>query len=107
MTLGECAQHFKHQISVCKRNILPRPKKPVLAPPELDTVVQAVYPATSMQEDILINEMLVLGSSYTYMITKLYLGLGTFSLSRLCVAWQQVCERRSALRTVFLREHIK
>lgn len=30
MTLGECAQHFKHQISVFEGAILPRPKKSVL-----------------------------------------------------------------------------
>ncbi|KAI1764836.1 hypothetical protein GGR53DRAFT_295588 [Hypoxylon sp. FL1150] len=63
--------------------------------------VEAVYPVTPIQQNILTNQSLIPGSSKVQMIYNLDTSDGLVDISRICAAWLKVSERHSALRTVF------
>ncbi|KAI0121391.1 non-ribosomal peptide synthetase [Xylariales sp. AK1849] len=63
--------------------------------------IEAIYPVTANQQNILINEQLIPDSSRSQMIYELHT-LGKYvDVGRICGAWQQVVEKHSALKTVF------
>ncbi|KAI0846538.1 hypothetical protein F5Y00DRAFT_271997 [Daldinia vernicosa] len=63
--------------------------------------IEAIYPATDIQQDIIINQALVPGSSKALMICDLATSDRPVDVSRICAAWLQVTLKHSALRTVF------
>lgn len=63
--------------------------------------IEAVYPVTPIQQNILTNQSLIPGSSKVQMIYDLDTSDGPVDISRICAAWLKVSERHSALRTVF------
>ncbi|KAI1654151.1 hypothetical protein F4813DRAFT_371661 [Daldinia decipiens] len=63
--------------------------------------IEAIYPATETQQDIIINQALVPGSSRALMICDLETSDRPVDISRICAAWLQVTSKHSALRTVF------
>ncbi|XXG97983.1 hypothetical protein Hte_004299 [Hypoxylon texense] len=63
--------------------------------------IEAVYPVTAIQQNILTNQSLISGSSKVQMIYDLDTSDGPVDISRICAAWLQVSDRHPALRTVF------
>ncbi|KAI1382860.1 uncharacterized protein F4822DRAFT_99196 [Hypoxylon trugodes] len=63
--------------------------------------IQAIYPVTAIQQNILTNQCLTPGSSIAQMIFDLDTSSGPVDISRICAAWLQVSGKHSALRTVF------
>ncbi|KAJ1327937.1 fumiquinazoline F synthetase [Microdochium nivale] len=68
-----------------------------LTPPEIEDI----YPVTITQEDILIKRQLVPGSSDCSMIFDFEVDEEYIDVGRICTAWQKVCDKQPALRTVF------
>ncbi|KAI1371780.1 hypothetical protein F4677DRAFT_286591 [Hypoxylon crocopeplum] len=63
--------------------------------------IEAVYPVTAIQQNILTNQSLIPGSSNVQMVYDLDTPDGPVDISRICAAWLQITEKHSALRTVF------
>ncbi|KAI2468880.1 hypothetical protein F4781DRAFT_249157 [Annulohypoxylon bovei var. microspora] len=63
--------------------------------------IKAIYPATTIQQNILTNQSLISGSSNAKMIYDLDTSDGPVDVSRICAAWLRVSEKYSALKTVF------
>ncbi|KAI0131498.1 hypothetical protein F4814DRAFT_445636 [Daldinia grandis] len=63
--------------------------------------IEALYPATEIQQDIIINQALVPGSSKALIICDLATSDRPVDISRICAAWLQVTSKHPALRTVF------
>ncbi|KAI1799247.1 hypothetical protein F4811DRAFT_116497 [Daldinia bambusicola] len=63
--------------------------------------IEALYPATETQEEIITNQALVPGSSNALMICELATIDRSVDTSRICTAWLQMTSKHSALRTVF------
>ncbi|KAI1770539.1 hypothetical protein F4818DRAFT_259194 [Hypoxylon cercidicola] len=63
--------------------------------------IEAIYPVTPIQQNILTNQSLIPGSSKVQMIYDLDTSGGPVDISRICAAWLKISERHSALRTVF------
>ncbi|KAI1204509.1 uncharacterized protein F4807DRAFT_331715 [Annulohypoxylon truncatum] len=63
--------------------------------------IEAIYPVTIIQQNILTNQSLVSGSSNAQMIHDFDTSDGPVDISRICAAWHKVTEKHSALRTVF------
>ncbi len=74
--------------------------------PALDvdpTNVAAIYPVTETQQSILINESLTSGSGNIQVIYEFDPGNTYVDIGRICAAWQQISDRHSALRTIFVQ----
>ncbi|KAI1476528.1 hypothetical protein F4774DRAFT_392620 [Daldinia eschscholtzii] len=63
--------------------------------------IEAIYPATETQQEIITNQALVPGSSKALMIYELTMPDQLIDTSRICAAWLQITSKHSALRTVF------
>ncbi|KAI5864131.1 hypothetical protein GGS23DRAFT_619944 [Durotheca rogersii] len=65
--------------------------------------IEAIYPATPIQQNILVNDSIIPGSSKAEIIYDLDTSGSPVDISRVCAAWNRVTEHHSALRTVFYR----
>ncbi|CAJ2510586.1 Uu.00g062110.m01.CDS01 [Anthostomella pinea] len=63
--------------------------------------IEAIYPVTANQQNVLINQLLMPGSSNTQMIYELNTVGTSVDIRRICAAWQQVTENHPSMRTVF------
>ncbi|KAI1452670.1 hypothetical protein F4805DRAFT_21430 [Annulohypoxylon moriforme] len=63
--------------------------------------LEAVYPVTMVQQNILTNQYLIPGSSNAQMIYELDSSDGPVDVSRICAAWLKVSEKHTALKTIF------
>ncbi|OTA94240.1 hypothetical protein M434DRAFT_71646 [Hypoxylon sp. CO27-5] len=63
--------------------------------------IEAIYPVTVVQQNILTNQYLIPGSSKAHVIFDLDTSDRPGDVSRICAAWLQVSGRHPALRTVF------
>ncbi|KAI1104793.1 hypothetical protein F4804DRAFT_331908 [Jackrogersella minutella] len=63
--------------------------------------IEAIYPATTIQQNILTHQSLISGSSKAQMTYDLDTYGKPVDISRICAAWLQVSEKHAALRTVF------
>ncbi|KAI0112288.1 hypothetical protein F4776DRAFT_667298 [Hypoxylon sp. NC0597] len=63
--------------------------------------IEAIYPVTAVQQNILTNQSLIPGSSQAQIIFDLDTSDRPGDVSRICAAWLQVSGRHPALRTVF------
>ncbi|KAI1134329.1 hypothetical protein F5Y05DRAFT_238615 [Hypoxylon sp. FL0543] len=63
--------------------------------------IEAIYPVTAVQQDILTNQSLIPGSSKVQTIFDLDTSDRPGDVSRICAAWLQVSGKHAALRTVF------
>ncbi|KAK8006105.1 hypothetical protein PG991_012402 [Apiospora marii] len=72
--------------------------------PELNVEVsniECIYPVTANQQNLLINEALVSGTSIMQTIYTIDTIGGYVDVGRICAAWQGIIEKHPALRTVF------
>ncbi|KAK8086111.1 hypothetical protein PG994_001085 [Apiospora phragmitis] len=72
--------------------------------PELNVEVsniECIYPVTPNQQNLLINEALVSGTSIMQAIYTIDTIGGYVDVGRICKAWQGIIEKHPALRTVF------
>ncbi|KAK8039988.1 hypothetical protein PG993_008399 [Apiospora rasikravindrae] len=72
--------------------------------PELNVEVsniECIYPVTPNQQNLLINEALVSGSSILQSIYTIDTIGGYVDVGRICAAWQGIIEKHPALRTIF------
>ncbi|KAK7949174.1 AMP-binding enzyme [Apiospora aurea] len=72
--------------------------------PELNVEVsniECIYPVTPNQQNLLINEALVSGSSIMQSIYTIDTIGGYVDVGRICAAWQGIIEKHPSLRTVF------
>ncbi|KAK8863253.1 non-ribosomal peptide synthetase [Apiospora arundinis] len=72
--------------------------------PELNVEVsniECIYPVTPNQQNLLVNEALVSGTSIMQAIYTLDTIGGYVDVGRICAAWQGIIEKHPALRTVF------
>ncbi|KAI0833992.1 hypothetical protein F5Y06DRAFT_179312 [Hypoxylon sp. FL0890] len=65
--------------------------------------IDAIYPVTAVQQNILTNQSLIQGSSKVQTIFDLDTSDRPGDVSRICAAWLQVSRKHAALRTVFSR----
>ncbi|KAI1406965.1 hypothetical protein F5Y13DRAFT_207113 [Hypoxylon sp. FL1857] len=63
--------------------------------------IEAIYPVTAFQQNILTNQSLIPGSSKAHTIFELDTSDRPGDVSRICAAWLQVSRKHVALRTVF------
>ncbi|KAI1471778.1 uncharacterized protein F4812DRAFT_192016 [Daldinia caldariorum] len=63
--------------------------------------IEAIYPATETQQDIITKQALIPGSSKALMICELATFDRPIDTSRICNAWLQMTSKHSALRTIF------
>ncbi|KAI1343736.1 hypothetical protein F5Y15DRAFT_367766 [Xylariaceae sp. FL0016] len=63
--------------------------------------IEAIYPVTPNQQNVLINQTLIPGSSNAQMIFEMNTVGTSIDIGRICAAWQQVTEKHPAMRTVF------
>ncbi|KAK8092189.1 Nonribosomal peptide synthetase 12 [Apiospora kogelbergensis] len=63
--------------------------------------IECIYPVTPNQQNLLINEALVPGTSIMQAIYTLDTIGGYVDVGRICAAWQGITEKHQALRTVF------
>lgn len=63
--------------------------------------IETIYPVTANQQNILLNEPLIPGSSRSQVVYELNTPGQFVDIGRICAAWQQVIEKHPALRTVF------
>ncbi|KAK8134924.1 AMP-binding enzyme, partial [Apiospora sp. TS-2023a] len=72
--------------------------------PELNvevTNIECIYPVTANQQNLLIHEALVSGTSIMQAIYTIDTIGGYVDVGRICAAWQGIIEKHPALRTVF------
>ncbi|KAH7027844.1 uncharacterized protein B0I36DRAFT_328026 [Microdochium trichocladiopsis] len=63
--------------------------------------IEAIYPTTTSQENILVHQSLVPGSSDCSMVFDFDVEDDPIDIGRICAAWQQISDRHTALRAVF------
>ncbi|KXJ86272.1 hypothetical protein Micbo1qcDRAFT_219592 [Microdochium bolleyi] len=64
--------------------------------------IAGIYPVTKHQEDFLVKQSLVMGSSDSSMIFDFDADGEPVDINRICTAWQLVCDKHAALRTIFV-----
>ena len=67
------------------------------------TKVAGIYPATESQQSIIVNELLIPGSSNAQVTYELDTSDHSLDTGRICAAWQQVSDKHPALRTIFIQ----